>query len=219
VLVHVQVPSEPDTAWISSGLPGQTMGTQVQLTVAGSITPTAINNLGDVTGRIDTGTKGYAFRHTSGFATELFGTLTGRVSAFYYQSGGEDINALGIIAGFAEQGAPLKGKNEDTSPWAARLTSAGAWETVADGGSSVAHAINNSGVTVGTRTGVLGQGWVNLSGQAYSLLSLVNNRPATLTLLLPNDINDAGQICGEAVFKNPDGSYLWGGGFIATPVP
>jgi len=220
VLLHSQEAGAPDGAWVVSGPPGMAVATKLPL--AGSAVPLAINSSGQVTGKLDDGTQTRAFRFTqatltSPATTELFGTISGSLATGSGQSHGEDINDLGIIAGFALQGRPKRGQ-EDTSPWAVRLTASGTWETVAGGGSSISSGINNSGVTVGTRTGVNGQGFVFLSGKAYALKDLVVNPRADLRLLLPHDITTSGQICGEAVFANPDGSYQWGGGFILTPI-
>jgi hypothetical protein len=209
----------PDSAWVTSGpgLPGEVAATQ--LPIDGSVRPCAINSFGQVTGAVDDGTQSRAFRFTPATEiTEFFGTISGRPATAYEKSNGEDINDSGVIAGWARQGRPTRGK-EDSSPWAVSLNVSGAWETVAAGGSSVAKAVNNLGVTVGNRTGVHGQGFVRLAGTMYALLDLVANPPADLRLLLPLDINDAGQICGEAVFANPDGTLQWAGGFILTPAP
>jgi hypothetical protein len=220
VLMHSEEAGAPDGAWVASGPPGEAVATKLPL--AGSAVPLAINSSGQVTGRLDDGAQTRAFRFTpatltTSATTELFGTISGSLATGAWQSGGEDINDLGIIAGFALQGRPKRGQ-EDSSGWAVRLTASGTWETVAGGGSSGCRGINNSGVTVGIRTGVNGQGFVFLSGKTYALKDLVVGLPADLRLLLPHDITNSGQICGEAVFANPDGTYQWGGSFILTPV-
>ena len=217
VVLRQEKAGSPDTAWVVSGLPGEAVATQLPMSGVGSV-PLAINNLGQVTGQLDDGSLLKAFRFTPATASiELFGTITGSPATDSWQSGGNDINDLGVIAGFAYKGRPTRGK-EDSSPWAVRLIASGVWETVAGGGSSNASALNNSGVTVGTRTGVYGQGFVFLSGKMYALKDLMLSPPANLAILLPNDITNGGQICGEAAIKNPDGTYQFGGGFILTPV-
>lgn len=220
VLLHETKDGSPDGTWVASGLPGHAVATELLPLVGG--TPSAINNFGQITGHLDTGTRSMAFRYTPGTSTtasktELFGTISGSPATAYGQSNGNDINDLGVIAGSALKGRPTTGK-EDTSPWAVRLNSSGTWETVAGGGSSDASAVNYQGVTVGTRTGVYGQGFVFLSGKTYSLKDLVVSPPANLSILLPKDITDGGQICGEAAFANPDGTYQFGGGFVLTPI-
>lgn len=218
VLLHEEIPDVPDGVWVAAGLPGEVVATEIPLQTGplGAI-PLGINNFGQITGQLDAGTRSVAFRYSPATSTtELFGTISGTASTSYYQSSGEDINDWGVIAGSALKGRPRTGK-EDTSPWAVRLNGS-TWETVAGGGSSVSTALNNYGVTVGTRTGVSGQGFVYLAGKMYSLRDLVVSPPANLRLLLPRDITDNGQICGEAVFANADGTLRWGGGFVLTPV-
>ena len=62
-------------------------------------------------------------------------------------------------------------------------------------------------------------GWDAIHGARFARRESQRASPlGDLRLLLPHDITDSGQICGEAVLANPDGTYQWGGSFILTPV-
>jgi len=201
-----------DSVWVFSGLPGYGSSTKI----LDAAIPNAINNLGTVTGAAAVGTSSIAFRLTSGGTFNVFGTVTGGTSLKTSLSDALDINDSDVVAGWSLLGK-TKGA-ENTSQRAVRLRADGTWEDLQGTAvNSWVTAINNSGVTIGFGASS-GTGFVHVSGKLYSIRDLIVNRPANLTHVFPEDITDAGQICGEVWLQNADGTRTEVGA-IFTPVP
>ena len=66
----------------------------------------------------------------------------------------------------------------------------------------------------GAATGI---GFVHIAGKMYSLSDLIVNPPANLKYVNPQDITDAGEICGSLTLLNPDGTTSESA-VILTPV-
>lgn len=206
-----------DSAWIYTGPPGQGSPSKI----LDSAAPKSLNNLGQVTGQIDTGAASAAFLYSGPDPDDLvtFGTITGSPTTAYNVSDGFAINDFGDIGGWARVG----GSNSSNQA-VLRLSGASAWNDmgISYTGNGWVSAINNSGVPVGGSGGVNALGFVYLNGKAYSLKDLMINPPGNIYWVDPSDINDSGVICGSlsVLTGKVKGSNQYAYyGVILTPVP
>lgn len=161
-----------------------------------SITPRAINNLGQVVGDVNMGTLGYqAFFWENGFTT-LLPSLAGS------DTSATDINDLGDIVGSSDvSGRPhavlwKDGVIQDL------------FETLPDTSKGDASALNNDGVIVGyvDDVGMSDKAYVFAEGEIKILEGVIAEGPFRTSWA--NDINDRGEILGVGV-PSYDRTVVW----------
>lgn len=218
-----------DSAWIFAGAPGQGASSSI----LDSAVPHAMNNLGVVTGCIDTGAGSEAFIYSiPDHHLVTFGTITGSPTANYNFSDGLSINDSGDIGGWARVGG-----SNTTFQAVLRLSGASAWSDmgIPYTGQGRVNAVNNSGIpaasitgpaAVGISGGMSALGFVYLNGKAYALKDLLVGLPSGITsaninTVDPSGINDSGVICGQlsvSVGKVKGANQYSNYGVVLTPV-
>ncbi|WP_228895783.1 DUF3466 family protein [Pseudoduganella aquatica] len=158
------------------------------LTVLPMMWSSAINEQGQVAGRTFFGNSEHAALYDGARVIDLGALEQGRFS------NASDLNDHGWVVGSSTYGT---GPGQHTHSFVYRngqMQAIGDWLT-----DNQANAVNNDGAVVGTVQGPSGQGspYLYQGGLVYDLNTLLGPDPA-LRLVSAADINDAGQIIGQA---------------------
>ena len=214
--VYPETANSTDSAWLFTGNPGQ--GTPFEVLTAA--VPRGVNDAGQITGQVNTGTTCAAFIWEPLQPLRVFDrTIAGTTTNIYNVSDGWAINNWGDIGGWARVG---KISRKENTSWQAviRQAEATSWNDlgISYSGTGLVRAINDNGVPVGDSGGLSGLGFVYLNGKAYSLKDLLIAPPANIKYVNPADINNDGVILAGITIQNNDGTTT-SNSVILVPVP